>query len=117
MLSREISLHLYNTFSERAFGGNASWVVPIGEDLLEAEMQAIATELAAAATAFLFDVESDRPRIRFFSPTSEFDMCGHAIVGSMCALADLQILSPDDQGRARGGQRLVPAAGVRRLQD
>jgi PhzF family phenazine biosynthesis protein len=93
-----LDIHLYNTFSDRPFGGNASWVVPQSDGLDDEKMRAIAAELAAPATAFLSNSRTPCPKIRFFSSSGEFDMCGHAIVGAVCCLAELEILLPSESG-------------------
>ncbi len=92
---RSFDAYLYNPFSSEAFGGNVCWVIPHSNDLNESDMGKIAAELAAPATAFIFQAKSNSPQIRFFSPSGEFSMCGHAIVAGMCALAELDIVSTD----------------------
>ena len=100
--------YLYNTFSEIPFGGNVAWIVPQADTLSVQQMQAIATEFAAPATAFLLDASGASPEIRFFSPTAEFSMCGHAIVGAMCALVDSGFVSIERCATATRQLRAAP---------
>ncbi|SEH39026.1 phenazine biosynthesis protein PhzF family [Halopenitus malekzadehii] len=75
---------LVDAFTAEPFTGNAAGVVPDATDLSDDQAQAIAAELGVSETAFLSeptDPEADR-RIRYFTPTQEIDLCGHATVAS-----------------------------------
>ena len=77
---------LVDAFADEPLAGNAAGVVPDATDLDDGQMQAIARELAASETAFLVDsAEADR-RVRYFTPTQEVDLCGHATVAAHAAL-------------------------------
>lgn len=73
---------LVDAFTDEACSGNAAGVVPDAEDLSDDQMQAIAAELGASETAFLRPSETADRRIRYFSPTREIDLCGHATIAS-----------------------------------
>ncbi|HWF14868.1 MAG TPA: PhzF family phenazine biosynthesis protein [Acidimicrobiales bacterium] len=76
-----------DAFSDAPFGGNPAGVCLLEQPLDEARMQAIAFELGIAETAFL--VPGDRPTtfgLRWFSPATEIDLCGHATLASAHAL-------------------------------
>jgi PhzF family phenazine biosynthesis protein len=49
-------------------------------------MGAIATELGASETAFLFSSKEADRKIRYFTPTQEVDLCGHATIASHALL-------------------------------
>jgi PhzF family phenazine biosynthesis protein len=70
-----------DAFTNRAFGGNPAAVMPLKEWLPDATMQAIAAENNLAETAF-FVAEGDDYRLRWFTPTVEIDLCGHATLAS-----------------------------------
>lgn len=78
-----MSLPLYqvDAFTSRAFGGNPAAVMPLQEWLPDATMQAIAAENNLAETAF-FVAEGNDYRLRWFTPTIEIDLCGHATLAS-----------------------------------
>ena len=82
-------LWLVDAFTEVAFTGNPAGVVPDADNLTDAQMQAIASEVHASETAFLLrPTRSDADlRVRFFTPACEVDLCGHATIGSICATA------------------------------
>jgi PhzF family phenazine biosynthesis protein len=82
-----IPLAWVDAFSDAPFGGNPAGVCLLDEPLDEARMQAIAFELGIAETAFL--VPGDEPAtfgLRWFSPATEIDLCGHATLASAHAL-------------------------------
>jgi PhzF family phenazine biosynthesis protein len=86
----ELDVFQVDAFSDRPFAGNPAGVVPLAAWLPDATMQAIAAEMNCAETAF-FAPEGDHYRIRWFTPTVEVKLCGHA------TLASGHVLMQDDQ--------------------
>ncbi|WNC16658.1 PhzF family phenazine biosynthesis protein [Brevibacillus brevis] len=84
-----VSVYHVDAFTNAPFAGNPAGVVPDAGTLTVPQMQRIANELNLPESAFL--MESDRPdadfRIRYFTPATEIDFCGHATVGSTWLLA------------------------------
>jgi PhzF family phenazine biosynthesis protein len=73
---------LVDAFTSQPLTGNAAGVVPDADGLAAEQMQSIAGELGASETAFFHPSgEADR-RVRYFTPTQEVDLCGHATVAS-----------------------------------
>lgn len=70
-----------DAFTDKAFGGNPAAVCPLESWLHASQMQAIAAENNLAETAFCVP-EGDGYRIRWFSPTVEVDLCGHATLAT-----------------------------------
>jgi PhzF family phenazine biosynthesis protein len=79
-------------FAAEPGGGNPAGVVLDASALSDAEMQAIAIEVAYPETAFVVDpgVEGDdrHVRMRYFSPGAEVPFCGHATIATAVALAE-----------------------------
>lgn len=73
-----------DAFADRPFAGNQAAVMPLGGWLPDAVLQAIAEENAFAETAFLVRDRSDGAdwELRWFTPTSEVKLCGHATLAS-----------------------------------
>lgn len=73
-----------DAFASRPFEGNPAAVMPLTEWLSDEVMQAIAAENNLAETAFT--VPSERKDadydLRWFTPTVEVDLCGHATLAS-----------------------------------
>jgi PhzF family phenazine biosynthesis protein len=73
-----------DAFADRPLTGNPAAVMPLDKWLDDAVMQAIATENNLSETAFTVpndagDVDFD---VRWFTPTAEVEMCGHATIAS-----------------------------------
>lgn len=73
---------LVDAFTDEPLRGNAAGVVPDAAGLSDAQMGAVAAELAASETAFLTDSDEADRRVRYFTPTQEVDLCGHATIAS-----------------------------------
>lgn len=82
---RETPLFQVDAFTARAFAGNPAAVCPLEAWLPDALMQSIAAENNLAETAF-FAPEGDGFRLRWFTPTTEMDLCGHATLASAFVL-------------------------------
>lgn len=73
---------LVDGFTDEVCAGNAAGVVPNADGLAADQMQAIANELGASETAFLTSSSEADRRVRYFTPTTEVDLCGHATIAS-----------------------------------
>jgi predicted PhzF superfamily epimerase YddE/YHI9 len=86
-----LPLYQVDAFTDRLFGGNPAAICPLQAWLPDATMQAIAAENNLAETAF-FVPEGDGYALRWFTPTVEVDLCGHATLASGHVV--LQLLEP-----------------------
>jgi len=73
-----------DAFADRIFAGNQAAVIPLEEWLPDAVLTAIAAENMFAETAFLLPDASGAAdyELRWFTPTVEVAMCGHATLAS-----------------------------------
>lgn len=86
----------YTAFSTSPAGGNPAGVVLDAAALSDREMQAIATDVDYAETAFVTGTTSGGAvAIRYFSPIAEVPFCGHATVATAVALVDHGRAQPD----------------------
>lgn len=74
-----------DAFSARPFGGNPAAVCVLPEPRGAGWMQLVARQMNLSETAFLVRRE-DGFDLRWFTPTKEVDLCGHATLGSAHAL-------------------------------
>ena len=72
-----IKLYQVDAFTERVFGGNPAAVCILDEWLDDELMQSIAAENNLSETVFAVKLDSAY-EIRWFTPNSEVDLCGHA---------------------------------------
>lgn len=92
-----------NSFTDEPFRGNPAGVVPDAEGLADATMQAIAAELNdVSETVFVTpDATGEADiRLRFFTSTTEVDLCGHATVAALFTLAWSGRIGGRDETRA-----------------
>ena len=73
-----------DAFADRPFAGNQAAVMPLEQWLDDATLLAIAEENNFAETAFLVNDETDEAdwELRWFTPTMEIRLCGHATLAS-----------------------------------
>ena len=84
----KLPLYQIDAFSDRLFGGNPAAVVPLQHWLPDTLLQAIAAENNLSETAF-FVVAGDTTQaipLRWFTPTNEVDLCGHATLAAAWVL-------------------------------
>ena len=77
----EFKMYQVDAFASKLFSGNPAAVVILESPLSEDLMQSIALENNLSETAFININESPIP-IRWFTPTLEVDLCGHATMAS-----------------------------------
>jgi predicted PhzF superfamily epimerase YddE/YHI9 len=82
---------LIEAFSDRAGAGNGAAVVLLSEAAADGWMQAIAASLRQSETAFLLP-HGDGWLLRWFTPTCEVPLCGHATLASLLALSHWRLL-------------------------
>ena len=82
-----LPLYQIDAFTDRLFGGNPAAVVPLETWLPDATLQAIAAENNLSETAF-FMREAAEYALRWFTPTVEVDLCGHATLASAHVIFD-----------------------------
>lgn len=80
-----------DAFTSERFKGNPAAVVPLAQWLSDEQMQAIAAENNLSETAFFVREPEGAFHIRWFSPLTEIDFCGHATLASAFVILDQQI--------------------------
>ena len=87
---------LVDAFTTDPLAGNAAGVVPHAEDLSADRMGAVAAELAVSETAFVLPSDDADRRLRYFSPTREVDLCGHATIAAHAHLHEAGAIDPGE---------------------
>jgi len=81
-----LPIYQVDAFAEKLFGGNPAAICPLQQWLPEATMQAIAAENNLAETAFFVREDGTAGGadylLRWFTPVTEVDLCGHATLAS-----------------------------------
>jgi PhzF family phenazine biosynthesis protein len=101
-----------DAFTDKPFAGNPAAVCLLPEAREASWMQSVAREMNLSETAFLVR-QADAFQLRWFTPTVEVDLCGHATLASAHALWEDGHLGPDEQARfdTRSGRLTAERAG------
>ena len=107
-----------DAFTDQPFSGNPAAVCIMEEARDERWMQNVAQEMNLSETAFLHRTE-DGFQLRWFTPTTEVDLCGHATLASARFLADAGHLTPGGTARfdTRSGELTARLDGERLVLD
>ena len=81
------SIFQVDAFTSRRFAGNPAAVIPMEGFPEDAVLQAVAAENNLAETAFLIPERGDY-RLRWFTPTTEVPLCGHATLASAAVVME-----------------------------
>ncbi|HSD51145.1 MAG TPA: PhzF family phenazine biosynthesis protein [Candidatus Methylomirabilis sp.] len=87
-----------DAFTDRPFAGNPAAVCLLPEPRDAGWMQSVAAEMNLAETAFLL-TQGDDYNLRWFTPTIEVDLCGHATLASAHVLWEAGFLKPNQPAR------------------
>jgi PhzF family phenazine biosynthesis protein len=94
-------MHLYqvDAFTDTPFCGNPAAVCLLSMERTEDWMQQVAAEMNLSETAFLRRRADGTFRLRWFTPTDEVDLCGHATLAGAYVLWSEGYLAPDEPAR------------------
>ena len=91
-------LYIVDAFASTRFTGNPAAVCLLDEPAEAGWMQAVAAEMNLSETAFLVQ-QADGFNLRWFTPVTEVDLCGHATLASAHVLWETDRLKPDETAR------------------
>jgi PhzF family phenazine biosynthesis protein len=93
-----IAITQVDAFTAKPFAGNPAAVCVLAHPYDETWMQSVAREMNLSETAFLVR-RGDDFGLRWFTPTVEVDLCGHATLASAHVLWEQAHLRPNQQAR------------------
>lgn len=93
-----MELFVIDAFTDRPFAGNPAAVCLLSAPVSDNWMQLVAREMNLSETAFLHPV-ADGFSLRWFTPTTEVELCGHATLASACMLWETGVLAQNEQAR------------------
>jgi PhzF family phenazine biosynthesis protein len=79
---QKMNIYQTDAFTDTVFKGNPAAIIPLDEWLDTETMQNIAAENNLSETAYFVKNEDGSFRIRWFTPQTEVDLCGHATLAS-----------------------------------
>ncbi|MGD1901938.1 MAG: PhzF family phenazine biosynthesis protein [Geitlerinemataceae cyanobacterium] len=90
-----ISIYQVDAFSNRPFSGNPAAVCLLDDDRDDEWMQEMAAEMNLSETAFPRAIDEKRVSLRWFTPTVEVDLCGHATLAAAHVLWESGAIAPE----------------------
>ena len=88
----EVPFWTVDAFTRQPFSGNPAAVCLLEEDLSDEKKQQIATEMNISETCYITKdqgksfTESDTFGLRWFTPTNEVPLCGHATLAAAAVI-------------------------------
>lgn len=98
-----------DAFTDKPFYGNPAAVCILPSTVNDDWMLLVAREMNLAETAFLVKQEDGSYNLRWFTPTVEVDLCGHATLASAHVLWEEGQLEPDEVARFHTRSGLLTA--------
>jgi PhzF family phenazine biosynthesis protein len=77
-----LSCYIVDAFVGQLFSGNPAAVVLLQHEVDDAWMQKVAAEFNLSETSFLLPRAEGEWHLRWFTPTTEVNLCGHATLAS-----------------------------------
>jgi PhzF family phenazine biosynthesis protein len=87
-----------DAFTDRPFRGNPAAVCLLDEERDASWMQSVAAEMNLSETAFVRQIPEGF-QLRWFTPTVEVDLCGHATLASAYTVWKAELIKPDESIR------------------
>ena len=99
-----------DAFTDRRFAGNPAAVCILPEPAEARWMQDVAAEMNLSETAFVVPTRrTARFHLRWFTPKTEVDLCGHATLATAHVLWEEGFLDPDEPARFETRSGLLTA--------
>ena len=92
-MSSPLRVSLVEAFTAQPLGGNGAAVVLLEEPAAAGWMQQLAASLKQSETAFLWRNAAGQWLLRWFTPSCEVALCGHATLAATLALGRWSVLS------------------------
>lgn len=107
-MTKNKTIYQVDAFTDKPFKGNPAGVMIVTEEISSDWMQNIALEMNLSETAFVFQRENDF-QIRYYTPTKEVPLCGHATLASSHIIYELGLKAGHEtiQFKAKGADLTV----------
>jgi PhzF family phenazine biosynthesis protein len=91
----QIAIAIIDAFTNQIFRGNPAATVLVDQFPEDAQMQQIAAEINLSETAFVKPLALNYYQLRWFTPTQEVPLCGHATLAIAHYLRELMVIDPN----------------------
>jgi PhzF family phenazine biosynthesis protein len=107
----QFPIYQVDAFADSVFEGNPAAVVFLEEELEDRILQLVAAENNLSETAFVFQQEGCF-RLRWFTPTQEVDLCGHATLAAAHLVFKRRMIQGQSvEFETRSGELVVRKSG------
>ncbi len=107
----KLTIYQVDAFTKNVFSGNPAAICPLDSWISDELMQKIAAENNLSETAF-FVKEGNSYKIKWFTPTTEIDLCGHATLASAYVIFNiLDYKKPSISFKYKFGELVVDKKG------
>jgi PhzF family phenazine biosynthesis protein len=96
IMNQPKTIYQVDAFTTEPFKGNPAGVCVLDKEPSALWMQNIAMEMNLSETAFVFP-GNDLRMIRFFTPETEIELCGHATLASAHIMYEAGIILPEEK--------------------
>lgn len=104
-----MKLFKVDAFTDKPFAGNPAAVCLLAQPKSETWMQHIAQEMNLSETAFIHPVIDGGYNLRWFTPVTEVDLCGHATLATAHVLWEINYLTTHEEARFHTKSGLLTA--------
>lgn len=101
MYNMQAIIYQTNAFTDVPFGGKSVAIVPDASELSEQDVLDIIRVLKLEKTVFVYKVEEDVYKLRFFNDMNERKFCGSSIISAFYTLAEKGYIDKVDNGVVR----------------
>lgn len=91
-----MEIYQVDSFTDEIFKGNPAGVCILAAPVEEQWMQSVAMEMNLSETAFLYRQDGGF-NLRWFTPATEVDLCGHATLASAHILWESKVIEPSEE--------------------
>lgn len=97
----QVIMYQTNAFTDVPFGGRSAAIVPDANSLSDEDIQSILRVVKLEKTAFIFKIDEENYRVRFFREEKEIKFCGYATIASFFTLGEKGYLDGVENGKIR----------------
>ncbi len=113
-MPEKLKLFVVDAFTSFPFSGNPAAVCLLEDNISGEIMQKIAAEINLSETAFVL-VREGHFYLRWFTPTVEIDLCGHATLAAYHVLREMDILKKDEKAVFETKSGVLEVAGSEKV--
>lgn len=97
----QVIIYQTNAFTDVPFGGKSAAIIPYANDFSEQDIQDLMRVLKLEKTVFVYRVDSENFKLRFFKGAKEIKFCGSSVIASFFTLGEKGYIDKVENGKVR----------------